>query len=144
MQTCTALICNLLQGFRQYPHAWRLRPLWMTRRSCRILSITYPRVFNNIKCCQGIQSPFQGRFLQPSSGSRTIQRLTPLTAYGGSYDYAWTSNLNGAQRNINETFSYGGHHSPRPTSPAIQSGETILTAVFVAPTHSDGLDPRPV
>lgn len=112
----------------------------MTRRSRTFLTITYPRVSNSIKCCQGLQSPFQGRFLQPSWGSRTSQRLTPLTAYGGSHDYAWTSNLNAAQTNVDKTFlAYRGHHSPRLTSPAMQSGEISSKALCMTAIFSDGL-----
>ena len=134
----TSLICNLLQGFKQYPRAWRLRPLWMTRRSCKLLTITYPRVSNTINCCQSLQGPFQGLFLQPSWGSRTSQRLTPLTAYGGSHDHAWTSNLNAAQTNVNESLSaHSGHHSA-PSPSAMQSGETTSKALYGSSIYNDG------
>lgn len=115
---------DLLQGFKQYPQAWRLRPLWMARRSRSLLTLTYPRGSHTITSHQSFQGSSQGRFLQPSWGSRAPQRLIPLSAYGGSHDYAWTSNLNAVQANVKDpTSAYSGHYS-LPTPSAMKSGET--------------------
>ena len=124
-------MCNLLQGLKQYPHGWRLRPLWMTRRSCRLLTITYPRVSNTTNCCQRLQGSFTRSCLQPSCKPRTCSRLTPLAAYGGSHDYAWTSNLNAAQANVIETLpAYSGLHSATTPS-AMQSGNCPLMLLLL-------------
>ena len=130
--------CCLLQGFKQYAQAWRLRPLWMTRRSRSLLTITYPRLSPTLDCCQAYPSRSQRRFVQPSWGSRAPQRLTPLTAYGSSHDYAaWTSNLNAAQTHVSETVSsYNGRHS-QPTPSAMQSGEMGPYSVRCIFPHSN-------
>ena len=86
-------------------------------------------------CVQGQQGRSPVPLLQPSWGSRirgsrrSPHRLLPISAFGGSHDYAWTANLNAAHTSVTERVSpNNGHPHPLPT--AFYSGEKPAQAMW--------------